>query len=105
MNYPRPCDMSLRAIGASMPPYFDDLDKCLNVQALCLAEEAGEAVQAYRQWAGLARRSDLDDIDLLEELADVVIVAAHMATLLGADLDEAVERKLSKIAIRRRAAT
>jgi len=93
--------MSLNEIGSAQRPYFADLDQCVNVQMLCLAEEAGEAVQAYRQWAGLARRHDATRENVGEELADVVIVAAHAAHLLAIDLDDAVHRKLLKIESRR----
>lgn len=35
----------------------DALSDVLDVQALCVAEEAGEVVGAYRRWAGKARRA------------------------------------------------
>lgn len=93
----------LADIGAAQQPYWDDPLKAVNVQMLCLAEEAGEAVRAYRQWAGLARRHDATIEDLGEELADVIITATHAAFLLGVDLDVAVWEKLHAIEHRRMA--
>lgn len=65
-------------------------------QVLCVAEEAGEFVGAYRRWAGLARRpGPFSAVE--EELADVVITSFVMAEVLEMNLDEAIERKLEKI--------
>lgn len=88
--------MDLKKVGA-LPPYWPNLKQCLDVQFLCLAEEAGEAIQAYRQASGQARRADLTWTDVGKELADVVIVAAHAANLLGLDLDAIVEEKIQTV--------
>ncbi len=61
-------------------------------QVLCLAEETGEFVGAYRRWAGLARRTGPWD-DVPAELADVVIAAYTTADVLGIDLDAAWRAK------------
>jgi NTP pyrophosphatase (non-canonical NTP hydrolase) len=61
-------------------------------QVLCLAEETGEFVGAYRRWAGLARRPGPWD-DVQAELADVVISAYTTADVLGIDLDAAWRAK------------
>jgi len=67
-------------------------DSLRTQQVMCLAEETGEFVGAYRRWAGLARRSgDWDDVEA--ELADVVITAYVTADLLGIDLDAAWRAK------------
>jgi NTP pyrophosphatase (non-canonical NTP hydrolase) len=58
-------------------------------QALALAEEVGECIQAFRRWRGDARRNGpLEDV--VTELADVIITAAVFAHELGIDLDVAV---------------
>lgn len=96
---------SLLSIGRSVGPYWEgSIDKSLAVQMLCLAEECGEVVQAYRQAAGLTSHKGTLSYDAVaRELADVVIVAAHAATLLGADLDTLVAEKLAIIQERDRA--
>ena len=68
----------------------------LDVQALCVAEEAGELVGAYRRWAGKARRSGTFE-EVRSELADLLIVTAVFAERLGIDIDAAVEAKLEII--------
>lgn len=69
---------------------------------LCVAEEAGEFVAAYRRWAGLARRSGTRE-ELEAEIADVVIAAWSAGTGLGIDMEAAVRRKavtvLDRIAV------
>jgi NTP pyrophosphatase (non-canonical NTP hydrolase) len=68
----------------------------LDVQAICVAEEAGELLGAYRRWAGKARRpGTLDEVRL--EIADVLIVTAVLAAQLGIDIDAAVRDKLEII--------
>lgn len=74
-------------------------DAGLDIQLLCLAEEVGEAIQAYRRATGRARRTaDWDDV--AEELADVVIVTQVIAVLAELDLADAVTRKLAAIEAR-----
>jgi NTP pyrophosphatase (non-canonical NTP hydrolase) len=68
-------------------------------QVLCLAEETGEFVGAYRRWAGLARRTGTWH-DVQAELADVVIGAYTAARALGIDLDAAVHAKARVILTR-----
>jgi NTP pyrophosphatase (non-canonical NTP hydrolase) len=68
----------------------------LDVQALCVAEEAGELVGAYRRWAGKARRTGTRR-ELEDEIADVLIVTAVFAERAGIDLDAAVAAKLAVI--------
>jgi NTP pyrophosphatase (non-canonical NTP hydrolase) len=68
----------------------------LDVQALVIAEEAGELVGAYRRWAGKARRSGTLR-ELEAELADVLISTAVFACRAGIDLDTAVNRKAAEI--------
>ncbi len=65
-------------------------------QVLCLAEEAGEFVGAYRRWKGMARRSG-PFADVEAELADVVISAYAVADSLDMDLDAAINEKLEII--------
>ena len=62
-------------------------------QALCLAEEAGEAVGAVRRHLGLARRGGpLEAVGM--ELADVVITAYALAETLGLDMAEFIDKKI-----------
>lgn len=65
-------------------------------QALCLAEEAGEAAGAVRRYLGQARRTGTFE-DAMAELADVIITTYVMAHQLGGDLDEAIDQKAAKI--------
>ncbi len=65
-------------------------------QMLVLAEETGEAVKAFRQWKGLARRLTHKSY-FTDELADVVITAYVAAELTDVDLDAAVAAKLAVI--------
>ncbi len=68
----------------------------LDIQALCVAEEAGEVVGAYRRFAGKARRKGTLE-DVRSEIADVLITVSIFARLLGIDIDSAVEDKLAVI--------
>lgn len=71
-------------------------ENALDVQAICVAEEAGELLGAYRRWAGKARRTgSFSDVE--DEIADVLIVTAVFAAQLGVDIDKAVENKLQII--------
>lgn len=57
------------------------LREALDTQFLCLAEETGEASQAWRRHTGRARR-DADTDTVLEELADVIITAYVTADMV-----------------------
>jgi NTP pyrophosphatase (non-canonical NTP hydrolase) len=76
-----------------------DRQTCLDTQMLCLAEEVGEAIQAYRRATGRAR-SEAPWSAVEEELADIVIVTHVTAELLGIDLDQAIKKKLAAIEAR-----
>lgn len=65
-------------------------------QVLCVAEEAGEFVGAFRRWAGLARRTGTAE-EMHDELADVVIAAFVAAEELDFDLAAAVADKLGVV--------
>lgn len=71
-------------------------DNQFDVQALCVAEEAGELVGAYRRYSGKARRIG-HLADVAEEIADVLIVTAVFAYQLGVDIESAVRDKLAVI--------
>ncbi len=88
----RRLDAQLRA---NRRPAITDAN-ALDVQALCVAEEAGELVGAYRRWAGKARRTGTRR-ELEDEVADVLIVTACFAERAGIDLDAAVATKLAVI--------
>lgn len=68
----------------------------LDVQAICVAEEAGELMGAYRRWAGKARRTGTFE-ELEAELADLLIVTAVFAERLGISISDAVAAKLAVI--------
>ena len=65
-------------------------------QVLCLAEEIGEFVGAYRRYIGGARR-DGPWSDVVEELADIVITSWVLADMLKIDLEQAMSDKLTII--------
>ena len=80
----------------------------LDQQAMCVAEEAGEFIGAYRRWRGFARRSG-SPYDVEAEMADVIISAACMMLVWDlpafkerpkpntADIAEYISRKLKVI--------
>jgi NTP pyrophosphatase (non-canonical NTP hydrolase) len=82
-------------LRANRRPAITDAN-ALDVQALCVAEEAGELVGAYRRWAGKARRAGTRR-DLEDEVADVLIVTACFAERAGIDLHAALAAKLTVI--------
>ena len=82
-------------LAAHRRPAITDAN-ALDVQALCVAEEAGELVGAYRRWAGKARRTGTRR-ELEDEIADVLIVTAVFAERAGIDLDAAIAAKLAVI--------
>lgn len=71
-------------------------DGAVNRNVLCLAEEVGEFVGAYRRWSGQARRQG-SAADMHAELADVVITAYVTAHEIGFDLDTAISAKLAVV--------
>jgi len=88
----------LRDLVANRRPAITDANQ-LDVQALCVAEEAGELIGAYRRWAGKARRTGTRR-ELEDEIADVLIVTAVFAERAGIDLDQAIAAKLAVICTR-----
>ena len=79
-------------MGLNRRPGITD-ENAMDVQALCVAEEAGEMVGAYRRYTGRARRTGTRE-ELEHEIADVLITAAVLAEMLGIDIDKAVDDKL-----------
>lgn len=74
----------------------------MDQQAMCVVEEAGEFVGAYRRWRGFARRpGDAQEVE--DELADVIVSTACMIRLWlcqfgrGDQMEALVAQKLSKI--------
>ncbi len=90
---------AIRAIAERVKARHDNERTCLDTQVLCLAEEVGEAVQAYRRATGRARATASWE-EVAEEFADVVIVAYVTAELAGLNLDKAVQQKLAAIEAR-----
>jgi NTP pyrophosphatase (non-canonical NTP hydrolase) len=84
------------ALKANRRETWDESLDLLDLQALCVAEEAGELIGAYRRWAGKARRAG-SFREVEDEVADLLIVTALFAVRAGIDLDAAVERKLAVI--------
>jgi NTP pyrophosphatase (non-canonical NTP hydrolase) len=68
----------------------------LDVQALCVAEAAGQLIGAYRRWARPCATTGTRR-DLEAEVADVLIATAVFAERAGIDLDQAIARKLAVI--------
>jgi 8-oxo-dGTP diphosphatase len=84
-----------RALRAGLLAAFGPDDEQIR-QTLCLAEEAGEFVQAARRYLGLARTpGDLPPV--VEELADVVLTAYVTAEAFDIDLTTAIARKAAEI--------
>lgn len=72
------------------------LQEEVDTQMLCLTEEVGEAIKAWRRLTGRARILDTYE-HLAEELADVIIVTRVTFMMLGIDEKEAVQAKLRAI--------
>ena len=76
--------------------HFPDTDLAQQ-QVLCLAEEAGEFVGAYRRWAGMARRSGPWE-DVQAELSDLAITAYVTANVIGvADVLDSVRESIGEL--------
>jgi NTP pyrophosphatase (non-canonical NTP hydrolase) len=71
-------------------------ENILDLQAICVAEEAGELLGAYRRCSGRARRAGTRQ-EVADEIADVLIVTAVFARRFGTDIDTAVQDKLRVI--------
>jgi NTP pyrophosphatase (non-canonical NTP hydrolase) len=92
--------MDLAAIAKELNKHLtankrDDVtdENRLDVQAMCVAEEAGEFLGAYRRYTGRARRNgSLEDLE--HEIADVLIATAVFAEQFGVDINQVVEDKL-----------
>lgn len=67
-----------------------------NRAVLCVAEEAGEFVGAYRRWSGQARRGGTKE-EMEGELADVLVTCFTAAESLGIDLPKALVEKAGVI--------
>lgn len=65
-------------------------------QIMTLAEETGEFVGAARRYMGLARRSGTRQ-EMEHELADVIISAFAVSSVLDIDLRKAIAEKLDII--------
>lgn len=90
---------SLPRLGAYLAARLDEHfppDEAHVRQALCLAEECGEYVAAFRRWKGMARRTGTFEA-MAAELADVVLVAFTSAQQLGIDLEAEVAAKVTVI--------
>lgn len=66
------------------------------VNAVCMAEETGEAVKEIRRLLGFARTQGSRK-RCAQELADVIISTYVTADMLGFDLDAEVAEKLEEI--------
>lgn len=84
-----------RQIAAALDEHFDPATTTVQ-QVLCLAEEAGEFVGAYRRATGLARRTGTWT-EVHAELADVVITAYVTAHYLNINLNTAITNKLAVV--------
>lgn len=71
----------------------------MDAQAMCVAEEAGEFIKAYRKWRGFARTAGPVD-DVTEELSDVVIASLLMFAVMDSDSQCHIKHKLLKVITR-----
>jgi len=68
------------------------------INAIKLSEETGEVSNEILKHFKNARKEKLDrDLKLGDELADVMIVTAGLAELMGVDLNASLERKIKYI--------
>lgn len=74
-------------------------DRAVEIQALVVAEEAGEAIKEIRRYIGAARSGSNRQL-VTGELADVIISTEVLAALMSIDLDKAVGDKLHEIEAR-----
>lgn len=81
-----------RAVHLALAEKFPQADPKVR-QALNVAGEAGEFVEAFRRWMGMARRNGTH-AEMMDELADVVIAAFVMAHTVDGNLTDAVAHKL-----------
>ena len=67
-----------------------------DVQMLCIAEETGELVGAYRRWTGRARRNG-NEAEVRKEIADVLITTAIFAYMNNWDIETLLQSKAHEI--------
>ena len=74
-----------------------DVDVLMNMTKI--TEEVGELAEQIMKYQGRQRdaKGDFDLTDLKDEVADVIIAASMMAVALDLDLDEVVQKKITKI--------
>jgi hypothetical protein len=82
-----------RNLRANRRPGITDASQ-LDVQALCVAEEAGKLAGACRRHAGKARRAGTRR-EVEDEVAGVLIATAMFAERAETGIDSAVARKLA----------
>ncbi len=63
---------------------------------IMLTEEVGELAKAIRMTVGMKFDSKTSKRDVEEELADVQIVLMGLASMLGVDIAEAIDKKEDK---------
>ncbi|WP_309110279.1 MazG nucleotide pyrophosphohydrolase domain-containing protein [Saccharothrix sp.] len=88
-----------REFAESLRAHGFDPERAADRQVMCLAEEVGEFVGAYRRFTGQARRTGTAE-EVRDELADVVLAAFVAAYELGIDLAAAIEDKTHTIRAR-----
>jgi NTP pyrophosphatase (non-canonical NTP hydrolase) len=96
----QPSEMTMAEHGTAVAAYLEDAGYDARDaearQMVCLAEEAGEALKAWRRAVGWARQGGPKDA-VYVELADVVITAYVTAAVMGFDLDREIAEKLNVI--------
>lgn len=85
-----------RDLNKALDEHVPEQGHGLDQKAMCIAEEAGELVGAYRRWSGQARRSGTRE-ELEKEVADLIICTSSFAERAGIDIERAVSAKLEKI--------
>ena len=70
-----------------------------DAQAMCVVEEAGEFIGAYRRLRGFARRAGTE-AEMYKELSDVIIASLLMFAVMDADAQMHIKAKLWEVITR-----
>jgi len=79
---------------------YPDEEKRILARTVKLAEEMGELCDEVLAYNSMQRKDKLDkleDDNLSEEFADVVITTLLLAEVMRVDIEKALERKIEKI--------
>jgi hypothetical protein len=93
-----PISVEYETLINELAEYFQGKEIPLPIQLLKIQEELGEAVQAYIGWMGWNPRKGVthSSMDVVMELADVVITALVGIKMMGFIPDTILEQQASK---------